>query len=564
MAAQSRYQINSSSPQSSAAVQTGILQRKCGCGTYTSVDKGGEGKNENGLLQRKSSSESKDTKAPQIVHDVLNSPGQPLDAGTRSFFETRFAHNFSKVPVSAIAQQLSPSSLTVGAPTDVYEREADRIADSVMLNKGDKKMSAVNEKPSFDLSNVRVHTDSRAAASARAVDAEAYTLGHNIVFGSGQFSPATPGGKRLLAHELAHVAQQQGGGKNNQFPASRSVRRNVIQRKRVPPGRLGANDLGHFETTRFVAAGNTGVEIILLFHPDKPKVDATKIALSQSVSAKDASGAPIALDPNFATKMVGRGNPGAGYAIDRLPNQTNPIYGADDLAANKTLKDTPTSTNTTRNRNQLGVNTKYELGHCFKRNPTDADKTAHPAGMWDKAQGGGKLGENVMYETAALAIDGADKDKYYGSVKWGYKIEGTASAPTVTPIDIQPASQGTPTANFIEAAKLWNRGKTTGTLEVTANPDATVLNSTGTERLAKGTKLKQLRVIMLGTDDAIEAVVLDARGAEVLNPDRTKKIVFIKNFSDVKDVGDGKDTTDLPIPAPRPAVRSTNRPPPAP
>jgi hypothetical protein len=63
-----------------------------------------------------------------------------------------------------------------------------------------------------DFSDVRVHADPQAVASAEAVHARAYTVGRNIVFGSGQFAPATPAGRRLLAHELTHVVQQSNGG----------------------------------------------------------------------------------------------------------------------------------------------------------------------------------------------------------------------------------------------------------------------------------------------------------------------------------------------------------------
>ena len=89
--------------------------------------------------------------APPMVHEVLNSPGQSLDFATRAFFEPRFGHDFSQV---------------------------------------------------------RVHTDERAEQSARDVNAHAYTVGHDIVFGAGKFSPATQDGRRLLAHELTHVVQQ--------------------------------------------------------------------------------------------------------------------------------------------------------------------------------------------------------------------------------------------------------------------------------------------------------------------------------------------------------------------
>jgi len=89
--------------------------------------------------------------APSSVHEVLRLPGQLLDTETRSFFESRFYHDFS---------------------------------------------------------GVRVHTDSRAAQSARDVNAHAYTVGSDIAFAPGRFAPATGEGRRLLAHELAHTVQQ--------------------------------------------------------------------------------------------------------------------------------------------------------------------------------------------------------------------------------------------------------------------------------------------------------------------------------------------------------------------
>jgi Domain of unknown function (DUF4157) len=62
-----------------------------------------------------------------------------------------------------------------------------------------------------DLSGVRVHTDGAAAASAQAVQAHAYTVGDDVVFGSGQYQPETATGQRMLAHELTHVVQQRSG-----------------------------------------------------------------------------------------------------------------------------------------------------------------------------------------------------------------------------------------------------------------------------------------------------------------------------------------------------------------
>ena len=59
-------------------------------------------------------------------------------------------------------------------------------------------------------SDVRVHTDDHAGALARAVSARAFTVGSDIFFAPGQYSPGTPGGNELIAHEVAHVAQQRG------------------------------------------------------------------------------------------------------------------------------------------------------------------------------------------------------------------------------------------------------------------------------------------------------------------------------------------------------------------
>jgi hypothetical protein len=60
------------------------------------------------------------------------------------------------------------------------------------------------------LTRVRLHADAAAAKSAADVDARAYTVGDDVVFGAGQFAPATAEGRRLIAHEVAHVLQQSG------------------------------------------------------------------------------------------------------------------------------------------------------------------------------------------------------------------------------------------------------------------------------------------------------------------------------------------------------------------
>jgi hypothetical protein len=128
------------------------LQRVCTCGgkcPECQKKQSGPGPSQIG---RQAEHDAK-TVAPSAVHELLSSSGQSLDTATRSFMETRFGYDFGKV---------------------------------------------------------RIHTDRQAAASTRTVNALAYTIGQDVVFGEGQYAPQTLQGRRLLAHELTHVVQQNG------------------------------------------------------------------------------------------------------------------------------------------------------------------------------------------------------------------------------------------------------------------------------------------------------------------------------------------------------------------
>ena len=73
---------------------------------------------------------------------------------------------------------------------------------------GDSTRSFMESQFQRDFSQVRIHTDARAADSAQSINAKAYTSGNDIVFGAGHYQPGTHEGKRLLAHELTHTVQQ--------------------------------------------------------------------------------------------------------------------------------------------------------------------------------------------------------------------------------------------------------------------------------------------------------------------------------------------------------------------
>jgi hypothetical protein len=167
------------------------VQRKCeACATSGTKCSKCEAEEKEAALQRKEAAPgvaSNPRAAPAIVHDVLNSPGQPLPRETRALYESRLG---------------------------------------------------------FDFSRVRVHADAEAAQSASAVKARAYTVGPHIVFAGRQYQPETDGGKWLLAHELAHVVQQNAAAEIvNQPVALRHdihgpEERSVLQRE--PDGSLTA------------------------------------------------------------------------------------------------------------------------------------------------------------------------------------------------------------------------------------------------------------------------------------------------------------------------------------
>jgi hypothetical protein len=149
-----RATVSTGRAPSSVTARVAPLQRKCACGGTPGPTGECEECRKKRLQRKASNSEVKtrnDSPVPPIVHEVLRSPGRPLDPAVGAFMESRFGHDFSQV---------------------------------------------------------RVHTDARAAESARAVNALAYTVGTNVVFAAQQYSPREALGRQLLAHELAHVVQQ--------------------------------------------------------------------------------------------------------------------------------------------------------------------------------------------------------------------------------------------------------------------------------------------------------------------------------------------------------------------
>ena len=205
-------------PVALTSVSTELLQRQCACGQHTGGGECAECREKReGMMQRAAVNSASASSVPPIVHDVLNSPGQPLDRDTRAFMETQFGHDFSQVQVHTRVPRMASAGLTVGPPSDLYEREADHMSEQVMRMPATGRTSLPAPFAGYDFSQVRVHTDAHAAISAQAMQAKAYTVGRDITFGAGRYKPETAEGKRLIAHELTHVIQQQSAGNGSLF-----------------------------------------------------------------------------------------------------------------------------------------------------------------------------------------------------------------------------------------------------------------------------------------------------------------------------------------------------------
>ena len=184
-----------------------LLQRKCDCGNHTMGGECDDCAKKKSPLQRQFRGGFESPEVPPIVHEVLRSPGRPLDEATRALLEPKLGQVLGRSGVTPATA--APQHMAISQPDDFHEKEADQIVERVMSSSaaGPERREKTSEWR-YDLSGVRVHTDARASESARAVNALAYTVGQHVVFGSGSYSPHSAPGLRLLTHEIAHTAQQ--------------------------------------------------------------------------------------------------------------------------------------------------------------------------------------------------------------------------------------------------------------------------------------------------------------------------------------------------------------------
>lgn len=236
MTAKSQTAVKTEARLSLNTDKSGLLQRKCECG------------NAAGLM------------------------GQCTECRSKRL--TKQTATLTQNGSAPILHDLIQPKLRIGSPDDKYEQEADRIAEQIMVapaypvssggvppriqrytgesNDTETVSASVDRalaspgKPldpklqwdmeqrfGHDFSQVRIHTDRSAEQSARELNANAYTVRHNIVFGAGQYAPEMHEGRRLIAHELTHTIQQNAainlGVNENQGELS-AIRGELVQR----------------------------------------------------------------------------------------------------------------------------------------------------------------------------------------------------------------------------------------------------------------------------------------------------------------------------------------------
>ena len=178
------------------------------------------------------------------------------------------------VPAARVPRYLQ-STLKIAPHDSPSEREADRAADQLAAD------PSLLPGISTRAGHVRVHTDAAADRAARALNARAFTVGHDIAFAAGEFHPDIAAGRHLLAHELSHVVQQSGGSRGGDGVPALSASGPSVQRAVRTLG-------GEWDTTKYDVVNNgridIGVEIDLVFKPEDP-ANAEMIGLTQTAKS---------------------------------------------------------------------------------------------------------------------------------------------------------------------------------------------------------------------------------------------------------------------------------------
>jgi hypothetical protein len=338
----------------------------------------------------------------------------------------------------------------------------------------------------YDFSQVRVHTDTESDTLNHALNARAYTLDNHIVFGANEYIPQTKSGRSLIAHELAHVVQQEGtpaavqgnlrisspsdgaeqtadvaartvmAGETNPYKSPALQLRDSLRTSSLPHPtiqRAVKTWGGEYDTDKYkllTTPGIDGVDMVLRFKPNK-HADAELIGMTQTARSLQKGGA-VPASTFYASKVektafesyrIPAGKD-AGTMVDRIVSHGNPLYATDKPSPGHTLADTPT----VAFWGQHGWRYTDKAGKLQKQDALLKDTPALPSTMKESSQ---------TFETTALAVKGTQEGTFYGSVQWGWEKN---AAGKVKKLPLTLVSSDVPSSVFARASELWNKAKT--------------------------------------------------------------------------------------------------------
>jgi hypothetical protein len=176
----------------------------------------------------------------------------------------------------------------------------------------------------YDFSNVKIHTDKEATDSAKGINAKAYTIGNNVVFNEGQYNTESGDGKRLMAHELAHVVQQD----------SESISREVIRRSKITHQQITWADFSGTPPPVLANEGagiNTGFDIPGYgVSPDTKKLTGKGSKCKIGKRKTNYYESKVVLDPKIFDRLFAYMDQGQSWVINRY-KQTPVAYCASQV-----------------------------------------------------------------------------------------------------------------------------------------------------------------------------------------------------------------------------------------
>jgi len=412
---------------------------------------------------------------------------------------------------------------------------------------------------SIDLSQV---VFVRNSAKATQLKARAVTIGQEIHFAPNEWNEENESFITLLAHELAHIYQN----KQNRVGATNMLGNQPInddprmeaeadqaaeatkkgRRFNFAKFKSGDNDLmkqfaqrkvaqrkaiktnwGTFNTEKydFLDFGNKGqkLEALISFTPDAAKVDATKINLVQTVERKRNS-KNESLDPTSKARSA------EGVNIDAVEYSSSPIYGS-HIGGSKIITD--------KENGERKVSSTLESGFCYG-NP----KEVKPAKLYDTPTteyvGTGET-FSMEFETTALAIEGVQKDTYYGSVRWGFVSKDSKHIKT----ELALVAKGDVSQKFLNAAQQWNNSTTKGTYEINpADNKETCIGMAKSNKVSLPKGLKA-QLIDIYKQNMVEIKILPNEDYPEL--DGLEVMVSNDDITDLQKLGGGKSNQKLPL-----------------